>query len=135
MSAKRAILLTMAKMALADGKVAEQERGFLEPLLDENDTVDGLLEEAKGKEVSELTAGIDRYADRFFVALRAASMAMIDEELDLKEEKLYQELVETLEISVDDQQLIQRSVDDLNAVNPQPIDPRIEALFQQSSLL
>lgn len=133
MSTRRAAMLVMAKMALSDGTVSVEERMFLEPLLGEGESLESLLEEAKQRRLVELIEPIDSYADRFFIALRAASMAAIDAQLDSREEALYDRLITVLEITGDDQALIQESVDGLNAEEPPPVDPRIEELFQQSS--
>ena len=123
----------MAKMALADGTIADEERAFLQPFLGEGDTVDGLLDEAKDKDVPALASGLNVYADKFFVALRAASMAHIDDELHAAEEKLYQELCAAFGITDDDKAIIDQSVQDLAAVEPQPLHPRLEQLYQESS--
>ena len=133
MSARRAAVLVMAKMALADGEVADAEREFLSPLLDESDSLEALLKEAEGKKLVDLVSPIDAYADRFFIALRARSMAAIDAEFDAREEALYERLVRALEITADDRQLIERQVDALDSIEPIPPDPRLEELFKQSS--
>jgi tellurite resistance protein len=123
----------MAKMALVDGHVSDEERAMLAPHLDSAESVDALVEEAKRTSLAEILGGIDRYADRFFVALRAASMAAIDEHLDAREEALYAELVATLEITPEDRALIDESVAGLDAIEPPPMHPRIEQLFLSSS--
>jgi tellurite resistance protein len=135
MAARTATLLAMAKMALVDGEVSDAERRLLEPLLTAGESLDVLLEAAKQRSLPELVQSIDRYADRFFIALRAASMAAIDERLDAREEALFAELVALLEIEPADRALIERSVAALSAVDPPPLDPRIEQLYQQSSFV
>jgi uncharacterized tellurite resistance protein B-like protein len=133
MSARKAALLAMAKMALVDGTVSGEERGMLEPLLGPGESVDALIVEAKGKKLSDLVDQLDRYADRFFLALRAAAMARVDHQLDAREEALYAELVELLGIRPDDRALIERSVAALDSHEAPPLDPRIEQLYRQSS--
>lgn len=123
----------MAKMALVDGNVSDDERLMLQPLLGPGESIDNLLAEAKSAKLTDLVAKLDRYADRFFVALRAASMAAVDAHLDAREEALYAELVELCGITADDRALIERSVAALDAPNPPPLEPRLEQLFQQSS--
>lgn len=135
MNAQRTTALVMAKMALSDGVIADEERAFLTPMLAEGETVDDLLEEAKGKSVQSLVGDIDNYADRFFIALRAASMAHVDAHLDAREEALLQELVTVLEVTEGDQALIQAHVSALESIEPVPTDPRLQQLYGQSSFV
>jgi hypothetical protein len=135
MAARKAALLAMAKMALVDGNVSDLERAMLAPLLTNTESVDELLEEAKTVELSALVAQLDRYADRFFVALRSASMAHVDAHLDAREAALYDELIASLDLSPEDKLLIDESVAGLSQVEPPPIHPRIAQLFQQSSFV
>lgn len=123
----------MAKMALVDGTVSDDERAMLTPLLTRGETVEALIEEASGLKLADLVSRLDRYADRFFVALRAATMAKVDAHLDAREEALYAELVEALEILPADRDLIEQSVSALDAIDPPPMHPRIAQLFQSSS--
>lgn len=131
--ARKAALLAMAKMALVDGHVSDDERAMLAPLLKPGDSVDALIEEASHADLASIVAEVDKYADRFFVALRAASMAMVDEHLDAREEALYKQLAAALAISAEDQSLIDESVANLNALEPPPLHPRIELLYRSSS--
>lgn len=133
--ARKAALLAMAKMALVDGHVSQDERAMLAPLLGPGDSVEALVEEASRTELASIVAQVDKYADRFFVALRAASMAMVDEQLDAREQALYQELVTALAISAEDQSLIDDSVAHLDALEPPPMHPRIELLYRSSSFV
>jgi hypothetical protein len=125
----------MAKMALVDGNVSDVERKMLAPLLTTSESVDELLEEAKTVALPALVAQLDRYADRFFVALRSASMAHVDAHLDTREATMYDELVAKLEILPEDKLLIDESVAGLSLVEPPPLHPRIAQLFQQSSFV
>jgi uncharacterized membrane protein YebE (DUF533 family) len=135
MGARKAALLTMTKMALVDGSISEEERAMLAPLLGAGETVDALVGEASQTPVSELVTKLDRYADRFFVALRAASMAAVDARLDAREEALYAELVGALGITPADRAIIEQAVAALDAVDPPPPHPRIAQLFQASSFV
>ncbi len=133
MSARKAAVLVMAKMALADGSVAAEEREMLEPLLGEGDTLDSVLEAAGAKKLDELVAPVDAYADRFFIALRARSMAAVDEDFDASEEALYERLIGKLEISAADREVIERHVAQMDSLDPTPPDARLEELYKQSS--
>jgi hypothetical protein len=134
-AARKAALLAMAKMALVDGNVSDLERNMLAPLLTSSESVDDLLEQAKTVELPALVAELDRYADRFFVALRSASMAHVDAHLDAREASLYEELVAKLDILPEDKLLIDESVAGLSQIDPPPLHPRIAQLFQQSSFV
>lgn len=123
----------MAKMALVDGHVSEEERAMLAAHVDPSERVETLIEEAKRGSLPELLRGIDRYADRFFVALRAASMAAIDGHFDAREEALYAEVLAALEITPEDRALIDESVGELDRVEPKALHPRVEQLFLASS--
>lgn len=135
MNARLATLTVLAKMALSDGKVTAEERAFLEELVDETETVDELLERSRNRPLADLLEPLENYADRFFVAMRAANMARLDANLDAREEALYDELVEVLAITVDDRALITRTVESLHADPPSPVEPRVEELFCQSSFV
>lgn len=106
---------------------------MLAPHLGPGETVDALVAEASTVALSQILARVDRYADRFFIALRAASMAAIDDHLDAREEALYAELVATLEITPEDRALIEEAVAGLEALEPPPMHPRVEQLFLSSS--
>src|SRR5688572_10290619 len=131
MRPRKAALLAMVKMALVDGTVSIEERRMLEPLLEPGESLPQLMDEARSTKLHELAAAIERYADRFFVALRAASMANVDAHLDAREETLYDELVELLGIEKRDRELIERSVAALDSPNTAPPEPRLEELYQQ----
>lgn len=133
MSATRqALILVMAKMALADGKISEEERGFLESMLEEGESLPKLLDAAGRQTLAQLVAPIELYADRFFIALRAACIAHIDVDFDAQEEAAFQELIVTLGLSSDDSELILEGVHSLDDLHATP-NPRIEQLFEQSS--
>jgi hypothetical protein len=108
---------------------------MLAPLLTPDESIDALLAEARDVELLSIVAQLDRYADRFFVALRSASMAHVDAHLDAREAALYDELVGALDITDDDMLLIDEAVRGLNELEPPPIHPRIAQLFQQSSFV
>jgi len=133
MGARRAALLALSKMALVDGRVSDDERHMLATLLGPGESVEELLSEAETRPLHEIVARLDRYADRFFVALRSATIARIDADLDAREEALYSKLVELLAISDSDRALIERSVEALDDIEPAPPDPRIAELYKVSS--
>lgn len=133
MSAKKTALLVMAKMALADGHLAGQEKDLLRPLLDDPEALDELLQEAQIVPLEGLLTRVDRYADRFFIALRAASMAQIDGHLAESEQAFYDNLLEHLKLREEDVKLIETSLQQLESIDPVEPDPRIGELFEQSS--
>jgi hypothetical protein len=135
MGARRTTLVIMAKMALSDGVVTEDERNYLSSLLHDDETVEALLYDARSGSLRELLDTVDRYADRFFIAFRAAKMARADRALDVREEALYEDIVSSLEITDADQQLIEESVDLLSSALPIAPAPRLKELFRESSFM
>ena len=131
MSAKRAICLIMAKMAMADGDVVGAEKDFLQPILDQGECVDRFMEEARESPLKEMVTNLDNYADRFYVALRAFSMSRVDDTVHPDEQRFYEELIALLKIKPEDQELIVRTVE---TTEGQP-DPRIMEIFLESSLI
>ncbi len=131
MSSKESALTIMAKMALSDGEIAPEERAMLRDMVDADASVDQLLEKAKTQTLDEMIGQIDKYADRFFIALRAYAMAMADQVFDAREEALYKTLVDKLEITEDDRALIERS--EKAASDNQNPEPRVMELYEQSS--
>lgn len=129
MSAKRAISLIMAKMAMVDGEIVVAEREFLRPLLDHGECLETFVQEASRVSLNEIVSNLTNYADKFYVALRASSMSHIDQSEHPTERALYMELLDLLELSCEDQELIERAV-----TNAGPPDPRIMEIFLQSSL-
>ncbi|MGE0489871.1 MAG: hypothetical protein AB7S38_11755 [Vulcanimicrobiota bacterium] len=123
----------MAKMAMADGILAREEREFLAPMLGGMEGLEEALKIARKTPLKDLVAPITNYADRFFIALRAASMAHIDTDFDAREEALYAELLELLGLEKPDMALIDQSVKELFDIEPKEPDPRIIELFSQSS--
>jgi hypothetical protein len=132
MSNKHNLVVILAKMALADGSVSEEEEFFLQQQAGEPE-IAGLLEEARGAELVDLVQGIERYPDKFFVAFRAASLALIDDNFDVAEQQLFERLAKLLQLEPADQSLIQETVDKLR-VDPDLEPPlRVQELFAQSS--
>ena len=131
MSAKRAICLIMAKMAMVDGDVVGAEKDFLQPILDHGECVDLFMQEARESPLTEMVSSLSNYADKFYVALRAFSMSRVDDIVHPDEQKFYDELVRLLEIKPEDQELIVRTVETPGG-NP---DPRIMEIFLESSLV
>lgn len=135
MDTKRAVGLVMAKMALADGEVSDEERGFLAPVLPPGESIDELLQQAKAMTVEDLVREVDSYADKFFIAMRAAAMARIDMDFDAREEAMLSKLLSLFQLSEDDTSLLHRTIEDMEKAHPVPPDPRVEVLFQQSSFV
>jgi len=129
---RRASLLVMAKMALADGQVTPEEKGMFSSLAGA-ERVDALLDEARQGTLDELVGRVAKYEDRFFIALRSYMMAHVDGDFDVKEEKLYERLVEKLGVTDADRKLIRKTEAAQRAVRPTPPDPRIDALYEASS--
>lgn len=131
MTIKRALCLIMVKMANADGVVVGAERDFLQPFLDVGESMEQFLEEARTLKIEEITSSLSVYADRFFVALRAAAMSKADFIVDEKEIGLYKDLISVLDLKDEDLALIENT---LSTETPYP-EPRIMELYLQSSLV
>ena len=100
MSAKRAISLIMAKMAMVDGEIVVAEREFLRPLLDHGECLETFVQEASRVSLNEIVSNLTNYADKFYVALRASSMSHIDQSEHPTERALYMELLDLLELAL-----------------------------------
>ena len=133
MNGKRIAALVMARMALSDGEVTEEERGFLAPVLPEGESIDEILEEAKSHTLKDLIGRVENYADRFFIAMRAAAMAHVDLEFDAAEEAALGRLVSAVNLSADDTALLEQTINDMENAQPSPPSPRLAELFEQSS--
>ena len=121
----------MAKMALSDGEVAAEERAMLRDLVDGEEALDALLAKAKEAALDDLLAQVESYADGFFIALRAYAMAMVDNDFDVREEALFNKLVDRLKITDEDRALIERS--EKAAQSNTPPEPRVMELYESSS--
>jgi len=133
MTPARASLLLMAKIALSDGVLVEKEREFLIPLLAQDETIESLLEEAQRNSYKELAAPVESYPDRFIVALRTATMAAVDRSFHEQEIHDLKELMDLLDISHSDWQVIQQSLDTMHIHQSVITDPRVEELYKKSS--
>lgn len=141
MNARKAALLLLGKMANVDGTVADEELQLLNELIAEESAADeasfsdaqALLEAARGHSLETLAGQVDAYADRFFIALRAYSMAHIDDDLDEKEQALFDDLVRHLAIDPADLGLIERCEQAARAESPPPPEPRLLELFNAST--
>lgn len=131
MLANEKLLLVMVKMALADGVLSEAEVDFLSPYTEGN--LDLLVQKARDINLPDLVKGLDSYPDRFFVAMRAACMALVDGHLDARERDLYERLLKLLEITPEDRVLIDESVDAIRGCPDEPPAARIQELYLQSS--
>lgn len=141
MNARTAALLLLAKMANVDGSVADEELQLLDELIAAEAAADGspfpdaraLLEAAEALRIEALASQVEAYADRFFIALRAYSMAHIDDNLDAREEALFDSLVGHLGIDAADLELIERCEQASQSETPPPPEPRLLELFSASS--
>lgn len=123
----------MAKMAQADGEVSPEEIDFLAQVVTGEETVESLLQEAGQVTLAELVAGVGNYADKFFIAMRAAAMAKVDLDFDAREEAMLDRLLALLDLNAEDAELLDRTIQDMDNPTPAPPEPRIEELFGQSS--
>lgn len=137
MSTMNKALLVLAKLALADGKIEPNEREFLEEYVGQSaafETVDGLLEVAKGQSLEDMLSELDcSYEDKFFIALRAYLMAHVDHHYDVKEEALFNKLVDSLGILKSDRALIHEAELLVKAQEPRDPPLRIQELYRKSS--
>lgn len=124
--------MVMAKMALAGETISSEEVGFLSALLEPDESLEELLQSANSQSMADLIKPIDGYADRFFIAFRAACVAQIEPDFDLRAPSAFADLVAVLGISEADQELILLGVADLNDPEATP-HFRIEQLFAASS--
>ena len=117
-------------MALADGKVRPEEEQMLRELLTDGEAVAEFLTEAGSRPLVALLHPTPSYPDRFFICLRAANLAHVDADFDLREELLFRRLVRVLDIEAADRELIERYAS--LATGPDD-DLRVETLHRQSS--
>ncbi|MDJ0841885.1 MAG: TerB family tellurite resistance protein, partial [Acidobacteriota bacterium] len=109
---KRIAALILARMAACDGKVDDAERELLADLTGhapDDPALQAVFDEAQTADLAQLFAGLVRYADRFFVVLRAYMMAHVDARYDVAEESFYHQMLNTFEISEQDRELIRES--------------------------
>lgn len=132
---REAALLVLAKMSLSDGEVTAEERGYLQDLLgeDPHQNLEALLAQAQSSPLSELSAAVTHYPDRFFIALRAYAMAHVDAHYDLAEAALFEELVALLQITAEDVALIAATESVVDEAMDETYPPRLTELFEQSS--
>ncbi|CAM2009812.1 tellurite resistance TerB family protein [Acanthopleuribacter pedis] len=126
----------LAKMALSDGIITSEERTLMEEILQElqvNLSADVLFEEVKQKPIHELIAQVDKYEDRFFIALRAYAMAHIDFDFDPEERKFFNDLVGMLQIKTEDLALIEATEQNEGAGFTPEFDTRLRAHYENSS--
>jgi hypothetical protein len=129
---KRALVLVMAKMALVDGKLAEEETGVLEAMLEGEASIDAMLTQAAQNSFAQLIAPIAHYPDRFFIALRAACLARVDDELAGSEAEVFEQLIRDLGIESADRALILEGARSTQDPGLQP-NPPIEQVVGESS--
>lgn len=126
----------LAKMALSDGIITSEERTLMEEILQElqvDISADVLFEEVKSRSINELIDQVDKYEDRFFIALRAYAMAHIDFDFDPEERKFFNNLVGMLEILPEDLTLIEATEQNEGAGFTPEFNTRLRALYENSS--
>lgn len=124
---RRATVAIMARLALVDGNVSDEEFDLLSEWVPKEDLPE-LFRSVADKPITDLVRGIESYQDRFFIALRAYIIAHEDLDFDESEKAFYQELIDIMQISDDDQLLIKNTA--LGRGEP---DPRLETLYMDSS--
>lgn len=133
MKNKNAVLKVMTKMALADGEISADERDYILPFLNHESELDGLVQTVQTESLEQMLSQVDSYADRFFIALRAASMAHIDQHFDEFEAQLYQKLLGLLNLEQGDLGLIEDYTQTLYDYSEFEPSPRFQELYTQSS--
>lgn len=99
----------------------------------EKPTPEEIVDQARTRDLEDLCQGVDLYEDRFFIALRAYTMAYADLELDQAEEALFDRLIQLFQIQPKDLRLIRETELMMRSFRPKPLDPRVENLYQKSS--
>ncbi len=136
MTAVQTALKLWVKMTLVDGTIHEQERDFLNYMLQtyapEKD-LDALIEAVRDIDLATLTSQVDAYADRFFIAMNALAIAHCDETYSPEERRLFQKLLVAFEITDEDAALLAATVADQHSATPRNPAARVEALFAESS--
>lgn len=125
--------LVLARMAWADGEIADSEREYLASVLPAGSDVDGLLERAREHELLQLVSAVTHYPDRFVIVLRAAFMATMNLDLDPRERQLFEDLVGMMELLPEDRDLIRQEAADLATGDRTALHPRIAELQAESS--
>jgi tellurite resistance protein len=133
MDSKQVALLLLAKMALADGNIDQEEREMLLDIVQDPLVLNDLIAQAKSCHLDELIGQLDNYADKFFVALRAFMIAHVDEHFDVEEERLFRQLVSKLEITPEDIELIELVAEFSADPTKHALPTRLEQLYLQSS--
>ncbi len=96
-------------------------------------TPEEIVEQAKGAELESLCQSVELYEDKFFITLRAYTMAYADLEFDQAEEELFNNLIQLFKIQPKDLRLIRETELMMRSSRPKPLDPRVEDLYQKSS--
>lgn len=101
--------------------------------MDEKPNPTELIEQARGVDLETLCQGVDQYEDRFFIAMRAYTMAYADDEFDKAEEEFFNRLIKIFKILPKDLRLIRETELMMRSAKPKPLDPRVEDLYTRSS--
>ncbi len=136
MNTKEVSLALMAKMALVDGLVHDQEKLMLEKLCAESACKlkpEEIIEIASKHKLADLISKLHSYADQYFVCMHAYMMASIDGELHKSELQLFNELASGFKLEAADLESIKQIAKQMISTEPSPIPARIEELYKQSS--
>jgi len=127
--------IILAKMALKDGVLDDNEQDFLQEMCDVlvKEPLEDVLEKARTEPLDGLLVHVESYPDRFFISMRAYMMAHADEHFDIQEEHFFDELITKLEITAEDLALIKRTGERLQLEDPGDPEPRLLELYNQSS--
>ena len=111
MKEHKAALLILIKMGLSDGILNDSESSLIEDFKKsmniQNDSEE-LIKEAKNTKLGDLIDRITKYEDKFFIAMRSYSMANVDNDFDLAEQELFERLVNAMDISQSDIDIIKK---------------------------
>lgn len=120
-------------MAQADGEVAAAERDLLVSIAGDLSSAEAALDAVRGETLDGLALRVERYADRFFIAMRARSCALVDGRLDPSEALAFERLVEGFQLLPDDVAKIEQVAAAAIRGEDCPPDERVRALFTASS--
>ena len=135
MDLRRRGLLLIAKMALQDGVVAAEERRALEDMSGgmSGAEIDAMIDEARRRSLDDLLGAVEKYEDRFVIALRVYHMAHSDRRYDIAEEMNFDLLATRFGITEADKALIARVQGAMDGDAPAVPEPRLMTLHRGSS--
>lgn len=125
----------MAWMVQADGNVAAAERALLDTLAGSRSVAERALRAVQGVSLDVLIPEVERYADRFFIAMRARTCALADGRLDPGEIQAFHDLVAAFQLLPQDVAKITEVAAAAARGEDSPPDDRVRALFAASSFV